>query len=112
MSKNGKKLTAIRHGEVTLLPVDAMPTSKTKKASKYIVGHSETGHHHVLESAALFEVAIDKNDLYIRLFAPGKMNHQKTINRHRDVVVKPGVYKVTRKQEYDPFQQIMRQVWD
>lgn len=105
---------AIRHGEVTLRPVDEFPAGKSKSQTSYIVGHSETGHHHVLESDAKFATFMDEanNALYVKLPEAGKLVHQKTVNRHKDLVVPAGIYKVTRKKEYDPFEKVMREVWD
>lgn len=113
------KILAIRHGEVLLYPVQKIQTQKgsvkvVKESNHFIVGHSETGHHHVLESDVKFEATIfdDNHDLYVKLFEPAKLVHQKTVNRHHDLTVIPGTYKVIRKQEYSPFERIMRDVWD
>lgn len=103
----------IRHGEVLLFPVQDTPTARVSKHTKYIVGHSETGHHHVLESKTKFEVlSTPDKELFVRLYAPGKLNHQKTVNRHNDLAVETGTYRVIRKSEYDPFEKVMREVWD
>lgn len=110
-----KELKSIRHGEVLLYPVHKAPKGKTTKHDLLIVGHSETGHHHVLQSNK-FEVTIDKENLYLRLFEPGKLVHQKDVNRHHDLEVpalpKGWRYRVIRKTEYDPFQKVKREVWD
>ncbi|MCA1565848.1 MAG: hypothetical protein LC803_09460 [Acidobacteria bacterium] len=103
----------IRHGEVLLFPVQDVPTAKVTQHTSYIVGHSETGHHHVLESKTKFDaLSTQDKDLYIRLFAPGTLTHKKTVNRHNDLTVPAGTYRVIRKNEYDPFQKVMREVWD
>lgn len=39
----------IRHGEILLVPVDKIPEGKSSEYTSYVAGHSETGHHHVLE---------------------------------------------------------------
>lgn len=110
--KNISKNSPFRQGEITLQPVKRLPRGICEKSKRYIVGHSETGHHHVLESETEFEVFTDKEDLYLRLFEPAKLNHQKTVNRHHDLVVAPGIYKVTHKTEYSPFTKAIQQVWD
>ncbi len=103
----------LRHGENLLLPVNKMPNKGTNHKT-YIVGHSETGHHHVLESKTDFEVFTDKDkqDLYVRLFEPAKLVHKKQLDAHRTLTVKPGIYKVIRKQEYNPWEQAMQNVFD
>lgn len=106
---------AIRHGEVFLQPVDKAPKGKVEKHTKYIVGHSETGHHHVLESKTKFTVTTDVVEqafMYITLEEPGTLVHQKTVNRHNDLVVPAGTYRVINKTEYSPFTRLMERVWD
>lgn len=103
--------TGLRHGENVLLPVKTMQ-GETKEYKTYIVGHSETGHHHVLESLKEFDVAVFDDDLYLRLFEPAKLVHKKQIDKHNTLTVKPGIYRVFRKSEYDPWTQVMREVWD
>jgi hypothetical protein len=108
---------AIRHGEVFLRPVEKVPAKDVavQECTSFIVGHSETGHHHVLESKANFTVtedAVDKAFLYVTLFEPGTLVHQKTVNRHNNLTVPAGTYEVIRKTEYNPFTKAREQVWD
>ena len=100
----------IRQGEVMFVPIKSMPKGHTKHTN-FIVGHSETGHHHVLESTAEFDV-LDKAMLYIRLFEPANLVHQKSVNQHKTLTVPKGIYKIVKKTEYDPFLKIKRAVWD
>jgi hypothetical protein len=101
----------LRHGENLLLPVDTIQ-GKAKKYKTYIVGHSETGHHHVLESTAPFDVVVTDEELYLTLFEPANLVHKKTTDKHNTLIVAPGKYKVIRKSEYDPWQQVIREVFD
>lgn len=103
---------AVRHGECILIPVDKAPKGKTEKHKSYIVGHSETGHHHILKSDVDFDVVMDKLEVYLLLNREATLTHKKTVNKHRNVIVKPGVYKIGHKTEYDPFQKIKRRVFD
>ena len=105
----------IRHGEVLLVPVTDIPTGmKHEKAGSYIVGHSETGHHHVLESKTKFDVFMDEatKALYLDIPVSGKLVHLKAVDKHKTLSVPLGKYKVVHKTEYDPWQQIMRAVFD
>lgn len=101
----------IRHGEVLLVPVNKILAGRPMRATSFIVGHSESGHHHVLESEAPFSVQ-DKKELYLRLFEPAKLVHLKETNTHKTLTVPAGVYKVLKKTEYDPFAKVRREVWD
>lgn len=101
----------IRHGEALLVPVKEFP-AKAKVFTSYVVSHSETGHHHVLESKHEFEVAVDKEDLYLRLFEPAKLVHKKSVDKHNTLTVAPGRYKVVYKTEYNPWEQVISRVFD
>ena len=108
---NMLKIKAVRHGEVLLVPVDKIPKGVGVKHTSFIVGHSETGHHHVLESKTEFDV-YDKAMLYIQLFQPADLVHQKSVNAHKTLTVPKGIYKIIHKQEYSPFSKAMEKVFD
>lgn len=107
-------MKALIHGENGFKPVDKLPeVTRLGSFKMYIAGHSETGHHHVLESEVEFEVTEDAlKNIYVQLFEPAKVVHQKTFDIHETKTLDPGIYQITHKSEYDPFNQIIRQVWD
>lgn len=105
------KNKGLRHGENLLLPVSEV-VGKVEKHRTFIVGHSETGHHHVLESTKPFDVVIKDDELFLQLLHPANLVHKKQVDKHKTLVVQPGKYKVHRKNEYDPWQQVMREVFD
>lgn len=95
--------TPIRHGEILLLPVGSTPQGAIQQVTDCIVGHSESGHHHVLESDSPFAQIIATNgDLYVDLDAPTPLLHRKTDQQHRELTVPPGAWRVIRKTEFDP----------
>jgi hypothetical protein len=104
----------IIHGENVLIPVGNIPEGKTESHTSYIVGHSETGHHHVLEAEkqSPFDIIIVGEDMYISSKQVSSLVHKKSHDIHKTVVVEPGFYQVKRKTEYDPFSKAIRQVWD
>lgn len=94
--------TPIRHGEILLLPIDAVPNGTTVHETICIVGHSESGHHHVLESDEAFEQIVAANgDLFVDLDRPTPLRHQKTHQQHRELTVPAGAWRVVRKTEFD-----------
>lgn len=109
-----------RHGEVVLSRLDELPQFSKKLGitlAQYdaaIVGHSETGHHHVLESKTKFNVWTmkDKQELYLELFEPAKIVHKKQIDKHKTMPVEPGIYRVTYKTEYNPWTKVLQRVFD
>jgi hypothetical protein len=104
------KVLPVMHGENFLVPVDKMPEGKTSRTKMFIVGHSETGHNHVLESETPF--AVFEEELYLQLFKPAKLVHTKSFDIHETVEVMPGVYKVNHKTEYNPFTKVIDRVFD
>ena len=102
----------IRHGEVMLVPVSKIPLGETSTHDMYVVGDSDAGHHHVLETSKPFEITEADKELYFRLFEPAKLVHRKSTDRHADLVVPAGLYKRYHDTEYDPFAQIIRDVAD
>lgn len=105
------KLNGIRHGENLLLPVSKI-TGKTSQHKIFIVGHSESGHHHVLESKTEFDVILKDDTLFLELFGPANLVHKKATDKHKTLIVQPGKYQVFRKSEYDPWLKVMREVFD
>lgn len=101
-----------QQGEVMLVPVSKVPKGKSTKSKSYIVAHSETGHHHVLESATEFEITEQDVETYLTVLAEGKLVHKKAQDRHKDLVIKPGKYMVHHKTEYNPFDRLIQRVVD
>lgn len=94
--------TPIRHGEILLLPVPNAPAGETAQVTSCVVGHSESGHHHVLESDEAFAQIVAMNgDLFVDLPAPTPLRHHKSHQQHRELTVPAGVWKVIRKTEFD-----------
>ncbi|MDO3166644.1 hypothetical protein P5V90_06700 [Mycobacteroides abscessus subsp. abscessus] len=104
------KRTPIRHGEILLLPVADSPAGATQQVTSCIVGHSESGHHHVLESDEVFAQIIAVNgDLFVDLLSDTPLRHHKTRQQHRELTVPAGVWKIIRKTEFDVLSSVVRQ---
>lgn len=110
-SKSGERVS-IMHGENWLQPVDSLPEGKTTKTKLYVAGHSETGHHHVLESKQDMEVLEENGERYVLINEVAQLFHKKSFDVHETVTVEPGVYRITHKNEYDPFTKVIRRVFD
>ena len=110
------KAQIIRHGEVLLVPVGEIPAKAklVKTVKDYIVAHSETGHHHVLELATkqLRVYELD-NELYLDVGDVGTLVHKKTGKEvHTPHTVIPAKYKIVIKQAFDYFKRKLTQVKD
>src|SRR5262249_18635218 len=118
MKKNEFQRRAIRHGEVVLIPVDHLPeVEMVQQGQRVIVGHSESGHHHVAvcdtADLKLFRpVGADSPDLYLEITAPSRIEHEKSVDQHKTQVLEEGYLRIVNKTEYDYFTKIRRAVQD
>ncbi len=105
----------VRHGEVILKPLSKMPkgVKLQKETKKYIVAHSETGHHHVLEAPEKYKIYTLDGDTYIQLGTLADLVHEKTgRDVHTPHKIAPSVYKVVIKKQFDYFTKKMERVRD
>ena len=107
-----------RQGEVNFLELedgDEFPsdlTAATPEGGNYILGHSETGHHHVLAVAGNtarvydqdeFVSWIDNTSTDKVVAREGNVIHLRGFDTHDPVGLKPGKrYMVTRQREHTP----------
>lgn len=101
-----------RHGEALLVEVKSFPKAKTEKTKSLIISHSETGHHHVIESETEIDWAKFRDQIFFEVKTDTPLVHKKTYDKHNTITITPGIYKVIPKTEYDPFQKAVREVWD
>lgn len=110
------KQQIIRHGEVILKPIDKLPeeVKLISEEKKYIVAHSETGHHHVLiTDLSKFKVYSWNGETYLEVPEISTLLHEKTgKDVHTPHKVVPGIYKIIIKRSFDYFQKKMTQVRD
>ncbi len=106
-------------GEITIKRIASMPKNTTELAlenGKQIIGHSESGHHHVLERPAKVTVAKTAPDgmrvLYAILDEPNALIHQRSFDIHETIALEPGIYEFRIGREFDPYAEIARQQAD
>ena len=93
-------------GDMLFIPVDNIPeTAVPAKAvnGEFIVGHSETGHHHVIEKARaeVFEAADDEFTAWVRSLG-AKVEHKRSFDTHETLYLPEGNYQIRRQREYVP----------
>jgi len=109
------KKQIIRHGEVILKPIVTLPEEVKLKeeTNKYIVAHSETGHHHVLEAKKDFKVFTWNGETYIEVPEIATLFHEKTGEYvHTPHKIAPSFYKIIIKKSYNYFSKAMERVKD
>lgn len=111
-----KNAQIVRHGEVILKPVSELPKEAKleKETKKFIVAHSETGHHHILTSdLSKFKVYTHNGDTYIEVPELSELIHEKTgKDTHAPHKIAPATYKVVIKRAFDYFAKKMARVRD
>lgn len=107
-------MNIIRHGEVLLKSCELPKEAKLlEETNKKIIAHSETGHHHILESKESYQIYSWNGETYIHLGNLANLTHQKTgKNVHTPHQLKPSTYKVIIKKEFDYYEGVMRTVRD
>lgn len=100
---------AIAQGDILIIPVNAVPEGVRPAVAvdgHYIVAHSETGHHHVIEAtrAEVFEAADDAFCLWVKTLGGGaEIVHKRDFDTHAPAVLEPNrVYQIRRQREYVP----------
>lgn len=108
------------HGEVNFFRVgdgkiDASALEPVTPSNKgFIVGHSESGHHHLLEAEGVTMLRGSEDGmeiLYAILENPVALK-QDAAAPHEQQIVEPGEYIITNNVEYDPFTEQARRVAD
>lgn len=92
-------------GDLLLRKIDLLPEG-LKQASaengKFIVAHSETGHHHtVLEKSA--QLLIDQTNefiAYLDVKEDTQVTHERSYDTHAPIEIKKGLYEIRRQREY------------
>lgn len=93
----------VRQGEIIFVPVPpAMHPKSGEWVNSFIVGHSESGHHHVLDCDLQFNVIVGNDELLVELSGTARLEHHADVHRHRTLAVLPGTYRVLRKRQYNP----------
>lgn len=111
----------IRQGEVRMELISSIPECQTTALKAvdgaFIVGESESHHHHVLEDVGGVTV-LDRKDvpegmriLYAIVENPTVLK-QTTGNPHGSHEVPPGKYSIHIKREFNPFLEQARRVAD
>ena len=120
-----KHVTA--QGEITIIRLGDVPSSrkmpKGYSAMKpergcYVIGHSESGHHHVLSRNDGVDIAVmDSPPQKMRILRailqnPTSLDHLRDHDTHEPVMLEPGEYEFRIAREYDPYAELARQSAD
>lgn len=120
--KTFKKIAA--QGEITVIRLGAVPKDKKlpgaamkAEGGHFIVGHSETGHHHVISAKGASVSVMERAPEGMRIFRailenPTSLDHLRDHDTHEGIVMEPGLYEFRIGREFDPYQEIARKQAD
>lgn len=112
-------------GEIMIWRIGNVPKAKKPdgqplalECGKLIIGHSETGHHHVLERAAGATVTVldrapeGMKILHAILTEPNKLIHERGHDTHEAINLDAGEYQFRISREHDHYAELARQSQD
>ena len=94
-------------GDLCVRRIDAIPegmVSKNQENGVHILAHSETGHHHVIDSRNAQLLIDSTNDFiaYLDVEEETIVKHLRDFDTHGDLTLPPGKYEIRRQREYIP----------
>lgn len=97
-------------GDLMIVKVDELPKGyELAKAEngKFIVAHSETGHHHVIEADAEVQYWVDPKNMFKAYLVVEKaigvmLEHCRSFDTHKPIHIPKGTYELRRQREYVP----------
>lgn len=95
MTRDGDLFVAIPPNAVPVAPIDG----------KYIVGHSESGHHHIVATGPgveMFEIPGNPWEAWIKTAHTAELLHERDWDTHETIALNPGVTYIRRDREYTP----------
>ena len=117
-----KKIAA--QGEITVIRLGGVPRDKKlpgvaikAEGGNFVIGHSETGHHHVIEANGASVSVLDKQPEGMRVLRailenPTSLDHLRDHDTHDPIMLEPGLYEFRIGREFDPYQEIARRQAD
>ena len=112
--------TIAAQGELTIRRIENIPAGCTPmkpEGGRFIVGHSETGHHHVIAERGASVSVLDRPPegmrvLYAILETASSMDHLRDHDTHESIQMEPGTYEIRIAREFDHYAELARQSQD
>lgn len=115
-------MNTFAQGEIYARKIEALPEGltpfKEKKGRAWVISHSESGNHHVIDEAGVTvmertkDVPAGMRILYAIVEEPTELRQDAGADAHEAHSLDPGIYEMRIAREYDPFSEQARQVAD
>lgn len=95
-----------RQGEMRFERLDAIPKHgdeiKDILNGKLVIGHSEQGHHHVMEATKtrMYKLPDSITQCLLVVDEPNALDHSRSTDTHDSIMFKKGTYLVRRGREH------------
>jgi hypothetical protein len=94
-------------GELLIIRIDALPANLVRVPAEngyLIVGHSETGHHHVMDAThtEMYRLPEEIYECFLVVTEATALEHLRPFDTHEPLLHTPGTYCVRRQREYVP----------
>ncbi|MCG8614513.1 MAG: hypothetical protein MI864_28705 [Pseudomonadales bacterium] len=93
-------------GDVNIFDCNDIPAGLEKAPlhsdGRPIVGHSETGHMHVVDGNSVTVYQQDDFVSYLDVKKEVDIIHLRSFDTHKTITLPPGQYRITRQREYTP----------
>lgn len=118
---------AAAQGEISLYRVGDLPPDPSNykfagdpllpEGGQLIIGHSETGHHHVMDPTHVRAAVMEKTPPGMRILqmiveSPTPIVHLREFDTHAPVMLSPGIYQARIARQFDPYREVARRVAD
>jgi hypothetical protein len=111
-------------GEITIIRLGDVPSNRKMTGTPlkpdgkhFVIGHSETGHHHVIDATDASVTVLDRAPEGMRILraileSPTSLDHQRDHDTHESIALPPGEYEFRIGREFDPYAEIARRQAD
>jgi len=92
-------------GDLNIFSVASIPEGPERidpENGVYVLAHSETGHHHVIDGATVRVFKEDEFISYLDVKEEASITHLRSFDTHHPITLPPGNYRITRQREYTP----------
>lgn len=94
-------------GDLLIIKVDKIPSglrASKEENGKHILAHSETGHHHAIDSRSAQLLIDETNEFigYLEVKEDSEVVHERSFDTHETLKVPAGKYEIRRQREYTP----------
>ena len=92
-------------GELLVRRVEAVPDGAQRvepQGGRYVVGHSDTGHHHTIAADGCVMHELSPLLCYLVLDRGLSIEHQRAFDTHEPLDLGGGIWEVRRQREWTP----------